>query len=141
MSLRPYFNKNLRSQRLHDFFMLFTAAETSNFTLPRIVDPGNWVDYFGPWANRLFIFHQVIVGDDCLFRAARTSRKCKALITTMKMLWTTENQVRNVISLNDISCSPSLCTRWMDHAGAINASWGRRDEALNRMGSGCRFGQ
>ena len=45
--------------------MLITTARTDNFILPKnsgIVDADNWFVYFGPWANRLFMFHQVNVG-------------------------------------------------------------------------------
>lgn len=60
---RQEYKKSVSAQ---DFFMLFTTVETSNFTLPKnsgIVDAGNWFDYFGPWASRLLMFHQLILGD------------------------------------------------------------------------------
>ena len=55
-----------KSVSAQDFFMFITTARTNNFILPEnsgIVDADNWFVYFGPWANRLFMFHQVHVGD------------------------------------------------------------------------------
>lgn len=55
-----------KSVSAKDFFMLITTARTDNFILPKnsgIVDADNLFVYFGPWANRLFMFHQVNVGD------------------------------------------------------------------------------
>ena len=54
-----------KSESAKDFFMLITTARTDNFILPKnsgIVDADNWFVDFGPWANRLFMFHQVNVG-------------------------------------------------------------------------------
>lgn len=76
---RQEYEKSVSAQ---DFFMLFTTAETSNFTLPKnsgIVDAGNWFDYFGPWANRLFMFHQVILGDDSPSLTNQKKRKKESI--------------------------------------------------------------
>jgi hypothetical protein len=54
-----------KSVSAEGFFILFTTSETCDFDLPKnsgIVDAGNWFAYFGPWANRLFLFHQIVVG-------------------------------------------------------------------------------
>jgi hypothetical protein len=56
------FNKSVSAE---DFFILFTTSKTCDFDLPKnsgIVDAENWFEYFGPWANRLFLFHQIAVG-------------------------------------------------------------------------------
>lgn len=50
-----------------DFFMFITTAESEEFPLLEnsgIVHAGNWFAYYGPWANRLFMFHRVFVSDD-----------------------------------------------------------------------------
>jgi hypothetical protein len=58
---RQEYEKSVSDQ---DFFILLTTAQANNFPLPEnsgVVDKGCWFKYFGPWANRLFMFHQLII--------------------------------------------------------------------------------
>ena len=55
-----------KSVSAQDFFMFITTARTNNFIFSEnsaIVDVDNWFVYFRLSANRLFMFHQVNVGD------------------------------------------------------------------------------
>ncbi|KAN0070583.1 hypothetical protein V8E54_011452 [Elaphomyces granulatus] len=58
---RQEYEKSVSDQ---DFFILLTTAQANNFPLPEnsgVVDEGCWFKYFGPRANRLFMFHQLII--------------------------------------------------------------------------------
>ncbi|CAB5349616.1 unnamed protein product [Rhizophagus irregularis] len=56
---KVYLNERNKVASTHDFLMLYTTKDCDKLELPEnlgIVDKKNWNKYFGPFANRAFIF-------------------------------------------------------------------------------------